>query len=182
MAPQGSVWARRFILGALLQGAVMFLLTAWLLWLDLPWSEAVTPAAVVAFGSAGTWLTVGYVGYILFLVVGTGLSALFYHYIEVVMGRPYEGRYNLLAWGHLLFSNVTGGLALGLMMYGGYVGGAAMVSPFLGGGGRDSQWVHANVLGPLTVPLSILFLIAAAGPLLGGIGYFLKVVRKPSAP
>lgn len=62
MADRGSVWAQRFILAAIIQGAIAFVITVVLLYPDLPWSNMTSPATVVAFGSAGTWLTVGYVG------------------------------------------------------------------------------------------------------------------------
>lgn len=178
MADRGSVWAQRFILAAIIQGAIAFVITAILLYLALPWSNMASPAAVVAFGSAGTWLTVGYLGYIMFPVIGTGLSALFYHYIESVMDRPYTGSMTWLAWGHLLLGNIGIGLALLLMMYGGYVGGSMMVPAYLGGQGQGAQVVHEQVLGALTFPISTLFLIGSIGPLLGGIGFGMQIWRK----
>jgi hypothetical protein len=185
MADAGSVWARRFIGTALIQGLIMFGLTMVLLIVDIvafvsPNSGLTSPESVIATGSAGTWFTIGYLGYLIVPVVGTGLSALFYHYIEVVMGHPYRGGLNTLAWAHLILGNVAIGLALGLLMYGGYFGGAAMVPVDLGGGGQSAEWVHAHILGGLTAPISTLFLVGALGPLFGGIGY-IRAFRRASS-
>ncbi len=180
MAEVGSVWARRFIAAALVQGGVMFIVTVFLLYVDLanllglPGNAFTSPAAVVAGGAAGNWFTAGYLGYLLILVVGSGLSALFYHYIEVVMGQPYEANAAYLAWAHLLIGNLVLGAGLGLLMYGGYVGGAALAPAFIGGGGQSAQYVHDVILGPLEPWISMLLLIGSLGPLLGGIGYGLK--------
>ncbi len=180
MTVTSSVWARRFIAAALIQGLILFVITAILLYIDaasfvgLPSGGLVTPAAVVAEGSAGTWFTVGYVGYLLVPVLGSGVSALFYREIEVAMERPYTGWYRWLAWGHLILGNIALGAGLGLMMYGGYVGGSLMVPTSLGGQGQGAYYVHTHVLGALAEPISILFALGMLGPLLGGIGYGLK--------
>lgn len=179
-APARSVWSRRFIAAALIQGFILFVITVVLLYLDaagyvgLPTGGLVTPAAVVAEGSAGTWFTVGYFGFLVVPILGSGVSALFYREIEVVMNRPYTGWYRWLAWGHLILGNIALGAALGIMMYGGYVGGSLMVSTTLGGQGQSAYYVHVHVLGDLAAPISILFMLGSLGPLLGGIGYGLK--------
>ncbi len=172
-AAGGSVWARRFIGAALIQGAIMFVLTELLLYADFPFSGFVSPENIVAQGSAGTWFTVGFLGYLIVPVAGSGLSALFYHYLETVMNRPYEDGMRYLAWGHLLLGNIVLGAALGLLMYGGYVGGAQLFAPTLNCPGplTVSQCVHDQILGPLVPVISTLFIVGSIGPLLGGIGY-----------
>ncbi len=176
MEAGGSVWARRFIAAALIQGLVMFVLTEILLYADFPFSGLTSPETIVAQGSAGTWFTVGYLGYLIVPVVGSGLSALFYHYIEVVMRRPYAGGMQYLAWGHLWIGNVVLGAALALLMYGGYVGGAQLFHPTMNCPALQtvSQCVHDQILGPLVPVISTLFIVGSIGPLLGGIGYALQ--------
>ncbi len=184
MAEQPSIWARRFIGVAIIQGAIAFVITVILLYMELPGSGFVTPARVVASGGAGTWFTVGYLGYIIFPVIGTGLSALFYHYIEVAMNRPYTGSLNGLAWGHLILGNVGIGAALLLMMWGGYQAGVAMLPTDVGGGGHlptdpnSFTWVNVNILGPLEMTITTLFIIGTLGPLFGGIGYGLQMWKE----
>ncbi len=180
MEADGSVWARRFIAAALIQGAIMFTLTELLLYADFPSSGFVSPEDIVAQGSAGTWFTVGYLGYLIVPVVGSGLSALFYHYIEAVMHRRYEGGMQYLAWGHLLIGNIVLAAALGLLMYGGYVGGSQLFSPTLNcpAPAHIPDCVHDQILGPLVPVISTLFIVGSIGPLLGGIGYAVQFRKK----
>ncbi len=183
----GSVWTRRFIAAALIQGGILFIVTMALLIVDFaaflaPNSGIVSPELIIASGFAGTWFTIGFLGYFIVPVIGSGLSAWFYHYIEVDLGRRYTGGRQYLAWAHLLLGNILIGVALGLLMYGGYAGGAAMLSVPLGGGGHDAQWVHDNILGFLTGPISTLFIVGALGPMLGGIGYYLQLRGKGPKP
>lgn len=180
-----SVWARRFIATALIQGTILFAITMALLIVDLvtflvPSLPIASPELIIASGFAGTWFTIGFLGYFIVPVIGSGLSAWFYHYLEIDLGRPYEGGRQYLAWAHLILGNVLIGLALGLLMYGGYTGGAAMLPASFGGGGHDAQWVHDNILGFLTGPISTMFIVGALGPLLGGIGYYQQFRGKGS--
>ena len=185
----GSVWARRFIGAAVIQGGIAFFLTMLLLYMEIPGplpglSSYVRPSAVVAYGSAGAWLAVGYLCFIAFLVLGSAASALLYHYLESLLGRLHESWLNVLAWAHLIVGNVALGGGFALMMYGGYVGGAAQASPLLGGGGiTDSEIIRTQYLGPIYPYILTLLLIGAIGPLAGGIGFayqFLK--RRGPAP
>src|ERR671924_1063074 len=59
-----SKWANRFVIAAIIQGALAAGATAFLLY-D---SQYGTPGAakIVAGGGAGNWLTVGYLGFIIF--------------------------------------------------------------------------------------------------------------------
>ncbi len=176
MIERGNIWTRRFIWGALIQGGILFIITLYMLYLNLP-GTGFSPARVVASGSGGTWLEIGYIGYMLFVVLGAGVSAFFYYYIESVMNRPFTGKMNLLAWGHLLLGNF-GALGLILMMYGGYNAGAAVAPVALGGLGKDALYVHENILGPLSNPIAYLFLVGALSPLAGGLGYFMQLRKR----
>jgi hypothetical protein len=49
-------------------------------------------------------------------VVTVAVTAIFYFYIEGVMGKAYKGFSNCLAWGHLILMNVGVAGAMLLMM------------------------------------------------------------------
>ena len=82
-----SKWATRFIQASMVQGLIAVVLTA-VIALDL-----LTPSIsrVIAGGGAGTWFFVGYSMFILVGVLGVALTALFYFYLESILGRVYKG-------------------------------------------------------------------------------------------
>ncbi len=178
---QVSKWANRFILAAIIQGGLASGLTAYLLY------EGTygVPAAsrIVAGGGAGTWLTVGYLGYLIFGLLAVAVTALFYRHIEVDLGKPYRGLTNLLAWGHLILLNVGVVGATWLMMHAGYRGGAAQLPTSFGGlgwTGDKAGLVHEQIMQYYPPYIAVFIAVALVGALMGGLGYVLAWVRSPA--
>ena len=174
---QASKWASRFIGAAIVQGAIATLITLYIVIGQIFFLRP-EPSRVIAFGSAGMWFTMGYVTYLIVGVMGVAVTALFYHYIESVLGKPYTGIADKLAWAHLFLMNVGVLGASGLMMLGGYLGGAAMLPPEVGGRGWNPGQVHTNIFYgiPLGYPLwiTIFIVLLALGVFLGGLGYIIR--------
>jgi hypothetical protein len=173
-----SIWTRRFIGAAIIQGAIIVGLTVFLV---LSQISILKPeiSRVIAAGGAGTWFTFGYVMYIVVGVVGTAVSALFYYYIERVMGRDYSRHAiaKAMAWIHLLLMNVGTIAAMGMLMYAGYIGGAVMLPKIVGGSGLSAAQAH-EILAPYVEPISVAILVLAGGVLAGGIGFLLAYKGK----
>ncbi|MGA7008088.1 MAG: hypothetical protein WBY28_13540, partial [Nitrososphaeraceae archaeon] len=96
------MWTKRFIIAAIVQGAIAIALTSFLV---LSQISILKPevSMVIASGSAGTWFLFGYIMYIVVGVIGVGVSSLFYHYLEEVMQRSYSGVIaRIMAWSHLM--------------------------------------------------------------------------------
>ncbi len=176
-----SVWAKRFMVAAIIQGALAAFLTLYIVLGQLFFLKP-SVSRVIAFGSAGTWFTMGYVTYLIVGVIGVAVTSLFYHFIESVMGKPYKGAANILAWLHLILMNVGVIGATWLMMVGGYLGGAAMLPPEVGGKGWNPGQVHQNIFYgiPLGYPfwISVFIILLALGVILGGLGYIVTWTRK----
>ncbi len=186
------------MVAAVVQGAVAFAILSVLVAMSVLQVGA-SPAKVVAGGdyctvtitnttkglgtatcsAAGTWFVVGMIGYGLVGVMGIAVSALFYQFLESTLGAPYAGWRNVTAWIHLLFGGVGASAATLLMAYGGYMGGAALNS------GQNTFYVHTNILGPLSAPISALIGVALLGFFIGGVGYvtaWWQARRRPKAP
>jgi hypothetical protein len=114
-ATSSDVWASRFMAAAIVQGAIIVGLTAFLV-LGQAAFVKLELARVIAGGSAGTWFTFGYMIYIIVAVLGVAVPSLFYHYLDVNMGSAAKA----LTWAHLVLMNVGASAAAGMMMYGGY--------------------------------------------------------------
>jgi hypothetical protein len=170
-------WAGRFIWAAVAQGLAATIIT--ILILDplqyfTGTSDYYSAAKIIAANGAGTWLFTGYISYLVVGVIGTAVTAIFYFYIEGVLGKAYKGISNYLAWGHLVFMSIGVSGAMFLMMWGGYMAGWASAPTSSGGGGLTTLQIHEQYLGQLVDPIGGLILLAAIGALMGGLGYILS--------
>ena len=157
-------WPSKFMAAAIIQGAGMVVLTAALV---IGSTVFMKPdiARVIAAGGAGTWFTFGYLIYIVVGVVGVAVSGLFYHLLGVRIS-------NALGWAHLVLMNVGTSAAAGMMMYAGYMGGAAALPQAVGGGGLGPSEIHKLIV-PLVEPIGASILVILAGVLAGGAGYLI---------
>jgi putative flippase GtrA len=170
------VWTRRFIAAAIIQGAIIVGLTIYLILGQISLKPEVS--RVIAAGNAGTWFTFGYILYIVVGVLGIAVSALFYLYLEKVLGKQYKDSTvaKIAAWIHLLFLNVGTVAAMGMLMFVGYIGGAAMLPISIGGRGFNALQAH-EILAPFVEPIAASIFIILIGVISGGIG-FLIIHRK----
>ncbi len=175
MQTTNGKWTSRFIWAAVIQGLLAVTVTVLII---EPLSifginSYYSPSKVIAGGGGGTWLFTGYISYLVVGVVATAVTAIFYFYIEGILGKVYHGVTNYLAWGHLIFMNVGVAASMFLMMYGGYLAGwAGAAAP--GGEGLTPAQVHVQILGNLVNPIGAFILLAALGALLGGLGFILR--------
>jgi hypothetical protein len=181
MSGRVSTWANRSIAAAIVQGASAVILTAYFVLGQFAWLKSGV-SRVIAGGSAGTWFTVGYVTCLLVEVIRVAVTALFYHHIDVTLGKPCAGSLNLLAWIHLILMNVGVIIATWLMMIGGHLRGAAMLPPAVGGKGWTAQEVHEKVFysipGGYPLWIAVFIILLKIGVLAGGLGYVLAWRRK----
>ncbi len=168
MSNINGVWTKRFIGAAIIQGLLVVMLTLAIIFGQMYVKPEVS--RVIAFGSAGMWFTMGYVMYILVGVIGVGVSALFYHYLENTLGLSYKGIAKYLAVLHLIMMNVGIVGATWLMMYGGYEGAKAMLPVEVGGLGLTAAEAH-GILAPLIMPIAVFILVLVIGVILGGVGF-----------
>jgi len=177
MTQDRSRWAGRFIGATFLLGAAAWLIITVLVVGNVlsglsPPNYSLGPASsrIVAGGGAGTWFVMGLLSFLLIGIVGLGLSALFYHHLEVTMGRPLRGWRNLAALVHLFVGGLGGAVASLVMAWSGYQAGVAGLSTQSGGGGQTGLWIHENILGPIVPWIAGLMAVALVGYLIGGIG------------
>jgi len=170
-------WAGRFIWASVIQGLLATIVT--ILVLDpLQYvtgnADYYSAARVIAGGGGGTWFFTGYVSYIVVGVIATAVTAVFYFYIEGILGKVYSGFTKYLAWSHLILMNVGVAGAMFLMMWGGYLAGWAAAPATSGGGGLTPLEIHEQILGSLPNPIGAFILLALVGVILGGLGYIVR--------
>lgn len=174
-----SKWSGRFTWAAIIQGAIVALLTAVLaafsVGMEYPRKlvemliaqPAIGFSEVTALAGLGLYLVVG--------VIGTGLTAQFYHHFEVRAGKPYVGFVsNGLAWVHLVLMNVGVAAASMLMIYAGYLGDVAVSSREFGGFEMTIDQAAEQILNPFVTPVAALLLVTVVGAVAGGTGFIIN--------
>lgn len=172
-------WANRFVTAAVVQAALAMVLTGYLLYQGLFGSPAAS--RIVAGGGAGTWLTVGFIGFILFGPIGMALAAGLFRQLESHMGRI-AGRFtNYGLWAALVLYNVGVVGGTWLMMHAGYRGGAAAQPVSFGGlgwTGAQAGLVHSEIMVYYPPYIGAFMALALVGAFLGLVGYTLVWLRK----
>ncbi|AIF82979.1 hypothetical protein NTE_00903 [Candidatus Nitrososphaera evergladensis SR1] len=164
-------WTKRFMAAAIVQGAIVAGLTIFLLLSQISFLKPEI-SRVIAGGGAGTWFTFGYVMYIIIGVIGVAVSALFYHYLENVVGKRMQKGADVLAWVHLILMNIGTVATMGMLMYAGYIGGASMLPQSVGGKGYNAGQAH-EILAPFVEPISATVIMIVIGVIAGGAGFLL---------
>jgi hypothetical protein len=167
-----SKWSARFWWASIIQGMGAALVTGLILLpnIDPPLARVMTNG-----GSAGMWLALGYVLYVTIGVIAVAVTAIFYQNLEVALERPVRGYIRYLAGAHLILMNVGVAAVCGLLMYGGYVGGAAMLPTSTGG----LQLAQAyTLLSELVAPATYALTVATVGFLCGGAVFLLSYLRR----
>ena len=100
-----SKWATRFVWVAIFQGALVSLLTLFLVLGEVGFLHP-SVSLLINTTVPGIWIALGYFAYLIVGVVGMAVTALFYQYLEVNLKSPYTGGAKSLAWSHLILSNV----------------------------------------------------------------------------
>ena len=168
--------SNRFIWSAIVQGALLTLVT-FVLFIYGSLYLSPSPAVVIASGSAGTWLMLGYVIYVA-MIIALGVTALFYDHIEIRLGRKLDKLSLLLAQAQLILMNVGIVGSTFLLMYAGYVGGVGLLPVALGGGGLTELQTHVQILSQFPSEVIVFVILTMIGALAGGIAYVRTLLSK----
>jgi hypothetical protein len=126
---------------------------------------------IIALAGLGLYLVVG--------VIGSGLTAQFYHHFEVRAGKPYKGRVtNALTWMHLVLMNIGVAATSILMIYARYLGDMAVTEKEVGGFGMTIEQASQQILNPFIAPVSFLLLITVIGAVTGGVGFIINQFKR----
>jgi hypothetical protein len=172
-----TTWAKRFMSAAIVQGAIAFGLTVFLVFGPAYFKPG--GSGVMAAADARSWLSFGYMMYIIVGILGIAASSILYRYLERILGKQNLGGIRrTLAWLHLVLMNAGTAATMGLLVYMGYFGTGAMLPIEVGGRGLDGGQAH-QLVAPFMEPLSAATLVIIAGVIAGAIG-FLATFKLPS--
>jgi hypothetical protein len=169
-----SAWSNRFILAAIVQGAVITGLTlAFVAAQMLNSGINIIEFLSLSFEGPAKWIFLGHISYMI-LVVAIGVTAVFYNHLEVGMGRQIKGFRSVLAWVHLAGMNVGGAATTIVMIFAG-LAGSGVLGVILGG---DSLQPNATIMDQF-VPLIAAFTgLLSVGVIAGGLAYITTYLQK----
>jgi magnesium-transporting ATPase (P-type) len=170
-----SVWGNRFVLSAIIQGAVITGLTVALVLMQAIFSDvSLIEFLSLSLDGPAKWFFFGYFMYIT-LVVSIAICAMFYTYLESNLSRPIRGNKKYLVWAQLIGMNV-GGAATILLIITGFVG-AGFVN-FAEGSEAQTQ----NIMKFVKLPITALALVFGCGVIAGGIAYITTYISNTKGP
>lgn len=168
-----SVWGNRFVLSAIIQGAVITGLTVALILIQAVFADvSLIEFLSLSINGPAKWFFFGYFMYIT-LVVTIAITAIFYNHLETNLNRQVRGNKKQLAWAQLVGMNVGGAATTILMMLAG-LAGAGFVDFVIG-----NETTSSEIMNVMEIPITGFALVFAGGIIAGGIAYIGTYMQGP---
>ena len=172
-----SVWSNRFIIAAIVQGAVITGLTLVFVAAQILTSGTnIIEFLSLSFEGPAKWIFLGYIFYMI-LIVSIATTSVFYNHFEVNMQRTIRGFGSVLAWVHLIGMNVGGATVTLTMIYAGLVGSGIIGIIMSAGNNAVELKPNTQVLEQFIVPISVFAMILVIGLIAGGLTLLLNFMR-----
>jgi hypothetical protein len=170
-----SAWSNRFILAAIVQGAVITGLTlAFVAAQMLNSGINIIEFLSLSFEGPAKWIFLGHISYMI-LVVAIGVTAVFYNHLEVGMGRQIKGFRSVLAWVHLAGMNVGGAATTIVLIFAG-LAGSGVLGVILGA--TDSLQPNEAIMDQFITPVAIFTVMLSSGLIAGGLTYIATYLQR----
>lgn len=159
-----SVWGNRFVLSAIIQGAVITGLTVALILIQMIFSNvSIIEFLSLSLDGAAKWFFFGYFMYIT-LVVAIAICGIFYNHLESNLNKSIRGSKKYLVWSQLIGMNVGGAATILLIAVG-------FVSAGFIGAVDGSEIPPQDMTDIVKMPVAILAVVFGCGIICGGIAY-----------
>src|SRR5919202_5252393 len=140
-----SVWGNRFIISAIIQGAIITGFTIVVVSIQMLFSSSINIIQFLSLSFEGPakWFFLGYIFYMI-LVVAIAVTATFYHHLEIDMRKSIHGFKSALAWIHLIGMNVGGAATTLTMIFAGLIG-SGILSVITSGASTSVSQLQPNI-------------------------------------
>ena len=170
-----SVWSNRFIIAAIVQGAVVTGLTlAFVAAQILTSGTNIIEFLSLSFEGPAKWIFLGYIFYMI-LIVAIAVTAVFYNHLEISMGRKIRGFRSFLAWIHLVGMNVGGAATTLIMIFAGLAGSGVLGIIV---GGSDTLQENTAIMDQFIAPIAIFTGVLSIGVISGGLALVMSYLKK----
>jgi hypothetical protein len=167
-------WANRFLQSAIIQGALITLLTVLFISIQLLLSSNINIIQFLSLSFEGPakWIFLGYIFYMI-LIVAIATTAVFYNHFEVTMRVRIEGFRSILAWIHLLGMNMGGATVTLTIAYAGLLG-SGIIGTILSGGDITELKSNTQIMEQFIIPISVFAAVLVIGLITGGLTFLLN--------
>jgi hypothetical protein len=172
-------WGNKFILSAIIQGAVITILTLIIIGFQITISNInIIQYLSLTFDGPSKWFFLGYMFYLI-LIVAIAVTAVFYIHLEIHMGKKIIRFKSILAGIHLLGMNIGGAGTTIIMIYAG-LAGSGILDVVLNGTTLGTSTInsHVDIMVQFIVPISGFAGLLSIGVISGGLTYILTFFKR----
>src|SRR5919108_1127536 len=172
-----SVWGNRSIISAIIQGAIITGFTIMVVSIQMLFSSSINIIQFLSLSFEGPakWFFLGYIFYMILVVVAIAVTAVFFNHLEVGMGRRMKGFRSVLAWIHLVGMNVGGAATTITIIFAGLAGSGILGVILEGTGSLQPNALIMDQFVPLIAAFTGLLSI---GVLAGGLAYITTYLQR----
>ncbi len=179
--PTIGLWGSRFIISAIIQGAIITGLTILSVTVQLLLISSINIIQYLSlsFDGPSKWVFFGFIVYLI-LTVAIAVTAVFYDHLETQMRRDIRRFKTAFAWTHLIAMNV-GGTAVAITMIFAGLMGSGILGVITGGGTASAVAKLApnnGIMVQFIPPIAIFAAILAIGVIAGGVTFITTYLQK----
>lgn len=162
-------WADKFIIAAIIQGAVVTLMALVIVAVQLTNSDInIIQFLSLSFEGTAKWFFLGIIFHLI-VIVAIAVTALFYSHLEITLRKKFSRVSHVLAWIHLIGMNVGGAGAMITMTFAG-LAGTGILSVFSEG---NLGTKNPAIMDLFIEPIGAMIALLATGVICGGVCFAL---------
>jgi hypothetical protein len=174
MEKMGLKWVDRFIIAAIIQGAIITGMALVIVILQMTNTQInIIQYLSLSFEGTAKWFFLGVIFHLI-VVIAIAVTALFYSNLEITLKKKFSRTSNVLAWIHLIGMNVGGAGAMMVMTFAG-LAGTGLLTVFTEGklGPKNPA-----IMDSFIEPIGGLIALLAIGVMCGGMGFIMAYRTK----
>ena len=160
-------WVDRFIIAAIIQGALVTGMALVIIIMQASNSQInIIQFLSLSFDGTAKWFFLGIIFHLI-IIIAIAVTALFYSHLELTLKKEFSKTSKVLAYIHLIGMNVGGAGSMMIMTYAG-LAGTGLVSVFTEGKLGPK---YPEIMDSFIEPIGGFIALLAIGVICGGIGF-----------
>jgi len=165
----GLKWVDRFIIAAIIQGAIITGMALVIVGIQMTYTQVnIIQFLSLSFDGTAKWFFLGIIFHLI-VIVAVAVTALFYSHLEITLKKKFSRTSNVLASIHLIGMNVGGAGAMMIMTFAG-LAGTGLITVFTEGKLGPK---YPAIMDSFIEPIGGFIALLAIGVICGGIGFII---------